>query len=137
LAGLGAIAGFAVGDACVTTRCTILQNAYPLQERVEVDVLGKRVSDETGFAPRQWIPAVSGPQATWVYGPLAVGAGVGAVVGLIAAWSIARRLVGPAVDAVHAGSHADAAGPDERAVSSDQIEPALRNRSVQRGFGHE
>ena len=46
LGGLGCIAGFAVGDACVTTRCTLVQGfpgGGPHRVRVEVDVLGARL----------------------------------------------------------------------------------------------
>jgi hypothetical protein len=132
LAALGGIGGFAVGDACVSTRCTVLQNSYPLKERVEVRVLGMAVSDETGFAPRQWIPAVSGEQAAWVYGPLAVGAAVGMAVGLVAAWGIARSRIRPSVGSVHAEARAHAERPGERGDQVVQIKPGRFDRNATR-----
>jgi hypothetical protein len=136
LVGLGCIAGFAVGDACVTTRCTLVP-VVPVgdpprwvfqgdpsrgntQVRVEVYVLGKRVSDEVGGAgatrvtPRtrreaekgltreeevrrelrylRYVRSVSPAQDAWVYRPLAAGAAAGAAAGLVVGWVIARRL---------------------------------------------
>jgi hypothetical protein len=121
LAVLGGIAGFGVGDACVVTRCTPLpapriagvpqrfEGGGRVLERVrvEVDVLGVRVSDETGFAPipregLSLVRAVSLAQAAWVYGPLAAGAAAGAAAGLVAAWGIARLLVRQPGEGVHA-----------------------------------
>jgi hypothetical protein len=98
LAAAGGIAGFAAGDACVATHTTLLQSfpgGGPQRVRVEVDVLGARVSDEIGFARVPWeglslVRAVSAAQAAWVYGPLAAGWAAGAAAGLVAAWGIAR-----------------------------------------------
>ena len=106
LAGLGGIAGFGVAEACVRTRCTLIQGfpgGGPQEVRVEVDVLGVRVSDETGFAPipregLSLVRAVSLAQAAWVYGPLATGAAVG----FVAAWGVARLLVRPSGACVQA-----------------------------------
>jgi hypothetical protein len=95
LAALGGIAGFATGDACVETHATRLHSIPGnVQEvRVEVDVLGRRVSDEVGFAPipregLSLVRAVSLRQVAWVFGPPVLGAGVG----LLAAWGVARSL---------------------------------------------
>src|SRR5262245_7696777 len=95
LAAIGSIAGFAAGEACVVTHATRLHSIPgSVQEvRVEVDILGRRVSDETGFAPipREGIAlvrAVSVKQMAWVFGPPVLGAGAG----LAAAWGIARSL---------------------------------------------
>jgi hypothetical protein len=101
LAGLGCMAGFALGDACVTTHATLIKGfpgGGPHQVRVEVDVLGKRVSDVTGLAtiPREGLSlvrAVSAAQAAWVYGPLAAGAAAGAAAGLLVSWVIARKMI--------------------------------------------
>jgi hypothetical protein len=98
LAAAGGIAGFAAGDAFVATHTALLQSfpgGGPQPVRVEVDVLGARVSDETGFARVPWeglslVRAVSAAQAAWVYGPLAAGTAAGAAAGLVAAWGIAR-----------------------------------------------
>jgi hypothetical protein len=97
LAALGGIAGFAAGDALVTTHTTLLQSfpgGGPQGMRVEVDVFGRRVSDETGFAPipregLSLVRAVSLAQVAWVFGPPLLGAGAG----LVAAWGIGRSLV--------------------------------------------
>lgn len=97
LTGFGCIAGFAVGDACVTTRCTLIQSfpgSRPQLLQVKVDVLGARVSDVSAFAtvPRgglSLVRAVSPAQALWVYGPLTAGAALGFATG----WVIARLLV--------------------------------------------
>jgi hypothetical protein len=136
LAGLGGIGGFAAGDACVTTRSTLVQGfpgGAPQRVRVEVEVLGERVSDETGFAfvPREGVElvrAVTLEQAVWVYGPLVIGAAAGvvagAVVGLVAAWLIAKLWRRPSDDAVDAEPPADAERPRAPGPSSDQIKPA-------------
>jgi len=91
LAVLGGIAGFSAGEACVATHCTILQSfpgGFPNKVRVKVDMLGVRVSEETGFAriPREGpdaVRSVSLGQAIWVGGPLAAGAAAGVVTGLV------------------------------------------------------
>src|SRR6516162_7752968 len=54
LGGLGVIAGLAVGDLLVATHCQQLgppEHANVSQVRVEIYVLGFRVSEETGMAP--------------------------------------------------------------------------------------
>ena len=54
LGGLGVIAGLAVGDLLVATHCQQLgppEHANVAQVRVEMYVLGLRVSEETGMAP--------------------------------------------------------------------------------------
>jgi hypothetical protein len=110
LGGLGAIAGFGLAESCVRTHCTLIQGfpgGGPQEVRVEVDVLGLRVSDETGFAPipgegLSSVRAVSLSQAAWVYGPLAAGVAGGAVVGSVTAWGIARLLVGQSENCVQA-----------------------------------
>ncbi len=55
LAAFGGIAGFALGYAWVTIRCTLLEGqrvaGRPGQVRLAVDAPGVRVSDETGLAP--------------------------------------------------------------------------------------
>lgn len=99
LAALGGIAGFAAGDACVTTRATLIQSmpgGDPCRVRVQVEVLGTRLSDETGWAriPREGLAlvrSVSPAQAAWVYGPLALGAAVGGALGAGIAWALGRR----------------------------------------------
>jgi hypothetical protein len=106
LGGLGCIAGFAAGDACVRTHCTLVRSlpgGGPQGVRVVVDVLGQRVNDETGFAlvPREGlflVRAVSPTQAAWVYGPLAAGAAMGTAGGLVVAWGIGRFLVKQSVE---------------------------------------
>jgi hypothetical protein len=122
LGGLGCIAGFAAGDACVRTRCTLVQGfpgGGPHRVRVEVDVLGERVSDVTGFAtiPREGLSlvrAVSPVQAAWVYGPLAVGAAAGAAAGLVVGWVIATLLVRQSGEGVHARPLGGAERPREQ-----------------------
>jgi hypothetical protein len=95
LAAIASIAGFATGDACVTTHATHLRSIPgSVQEvRVEIDILGRRVSDEVGFAPMpregiSFVRAASVKQAAWVFGPPVLGAGAG----LVGAWGIARSL---------------------------------------------
>lgn len=136
LAAFGGIAGFALGDACVTTRCTLLEGQRvpggPVRVRVEVDVLGVRVSDETGLAPLPpWarpddlgIRAVSPAQAAWRYGPPAAGAAVGVAAGLLVALGVARLWRRQSGEGVHAKSLAGAERPREQGSSSDKIKPA-------------
>lgn len=95
LAAIFGIAGFAAGDACVETHATHLHSIPGnVQEvRVEVDVLGRRVSDEVGFAPipregLSLVRAASVGQMVWVFGPPIVGAGAG----LFVAWTVAKSL---------------------------------------------
>src|SRR5207302_6759889 len=91
---------FALGAAGVTTHSTLLQSfpgGGPQKLRVEVEVLGVRVSDETGFAPMpregpSAVRAVSPDQAVWVYGPPAAVA----TVGIFAALAVVRLLVSTA-----------------------------------------
>jgi hypothetical protein len=109
LTALGGIAGFGVGDACVTTRSTLLdgfpggKEGFRGRVRVEIKVLGVPVSDETGFAllprvfQRDWqvnsgssVRAVSLTQAAWLYGPPAAGAIAGIVAGLFLSLRITR-----------------------------------------------
>jgi hypothetical protein len=121
LGGFGFVAGFAVADACVTTRCTLgwvrapdnivlslgeqgFLNSRRDLVRVEVNVLGKRVSDWTGVATvaishtpsdGTWVEEVRAglpAEAAWVFGPVAAGAGAGAATGLVVGWVIARLL---------------------------------------------
>jgi hypothetical protein len=76
---LGGIAGLTVGDACVTTRCTLLEPPHrSTPARVEVRVLGMRVSEETGYVIRDEDGEVAGlslsfEQQAWISGfPLVV-----------------------------------------------------------------
>jgi hypothetical protein len=143
LAALGGIAGFGVGDACVTTRSTLLDGFPGGKEdfrgrvRVEMHVLGVRVSDETGFAliprvfgkdwqvnPGSSVRAASLTQAAWLYGPPAAGAIAGIVAGLILSLRIARLLVRQSGEGVHAEPLAEADRPREHGPSSDSIKPA-------------
>ncbi len=123
---LGGIAGFTVGAACVTTRCTVLgPEARKDTLRVEVFLLGMQVSDETGNA----IGAVGDPtsvrflslrQAAWVYGPAAVGA----VAGLLAALGIATSLLRRSGEAVAVQPPAATDRPHGHAVPVEQAPPA-------------
>ena len=95
LTAIGSIAGFAASEACVATHATLLRSipGSTQEVRVEVDILGRRVSDETGYAqvPREgisFVRAASVKQAAWVFGPPVLGAGAG----LVGAWGIARSL---------------------------------------------
>jgi hypothetical protein len=122
---LGAIAGFLVGDAAVATRCTLLaEEGRGTPVRVEVFVLGVRVSEETGTVripddgPSS-LRALSAAQAAWVYGTPAAGA----VAGIIAALGLAASLVRQAGGGVHAEPLAEAEGPREHRSSSDKIKP--------------
>jgi hypothetical protein len=136
LPALGGIAGFVLGDACVTTRYTLLEGQRvpggPVRVRVEVDVLGVRVSDETGFAPIPLrakpddlgIRAVSSAQVAWGYGPPAIGAAAGVVAGLIVARGITRWLRRQSGEGVHAEPLAEADRPSEHGPWSDKIKPA-------------
>jgi hypothetical protein len=97
LAAIGSIAGFAAGDVCVETHATHLHSIPGnVQEvRVEVDVLGRRVSDEVGFAPipregLALVRAVSLRQVAWVFGPPVLGAGAGLLVASGLAKSLTR-----------------------------------------------
>lgn len=99
LAALCGLGGLAAGDACVTTHTTLLQGfpgGYPSHVRVEIQVLGRKVSDETGFAqlPREGLDGVcivSLKQAAWVFGLPLLGTGAG----LAATWATARILARP------------------------------------------
>lgn len=109
LAAGGGIAGFCVGETCVTTFSTLLdgfpggKDGFRGRVRVEINVLGVSVSDETGFAiiprvfsgdwqdnPGSSVRAVSLTQAAWLYGPPAAGATAGMVAGLFLSWRISR-----------------------------------------------
>ena len=87
---LGGIGGFAAGDACVTTRATLLQGGPgngPHHVRVVVEVLGGQVSDESGFvlipnAGLELVRRATPQQVPWVYGPPILGA----LIGAFAAW---------------------------------------------------
>jgi hypothetical protein len=136
LAAFGGIAGFALGDAGVTTRCTLLEGQRvpggPVRVRVEVDVLGVRVSDETGLARLPpgarpddlGIRSVSPAQAAWRYGPPAAGAAVGVAAGLLVALGVARWWRRQSGEGAHAKSRAGAARPREQGSSSDKIKLA-------------
>jgi hypothetical protein len=136
LAGLGGIAGFVLGDACVTTRYTLLQGQRvpggPVRVRVEVDVLGVSVSDETGLAPIPLrakledlgVRSVSPAQVAWGYGPPSTGSAAGVVAGLIVAWGITRLLIRQSGEGIHAEPLAEADRPSEHGPSSDKIKPA-------------
>lgn len=96
LAALGGIGGFAAGDACVTTRCTVtmgLPGGEPQGVHVEVTVFGEGVNEADGFARMPpgglgELRAITPVQAALVYGPPTVGA----LAGLLGAWILTRRL---------------------------------------------
>jgi hypothetical protein len=123
---LGAIAGLAVGAACVTT------HSFPLPDEgrgtpvmVEVYLLGVRVSEETRsvLIPAEGVSAIrslSFAQDAWLNGVPAAGA----VVGLIAAWAIAAGLVKRSGAEVAAKPLAVVDPLHEYGSSSEQIKPA-------------
>jgi hypothetical protein len=121
---LGAVAGLAVGAACVTTR------SFPLADEgkgtpvlVEVYVLGMRVSQETRavLIPAEGAAAIrslSFAQDAWLYGLPAAGA----VLGVIAAWAIAAGLAKRSGEEI-ARSLDVIDPPREHGPSSDKIKP--------------
>ena len=89
---LGAVAGFAIGDATVETRCVLLEPpSRGTLATVEVRILGVCVSKETDIAhlnedepsDGSTIRYVSVGQAAWVYGPPVLGAVVGSCAALL------------------------------------------------------
>ena len=99
---LGAVAGFAIGDSIVATRCVLLEPpSRGTLATVEVRILGVCVSKETGIAhlyedepsDGSTIRYVSVGQAAWVYGLPAMGAAIGLcsalVIGLLLCKSVA------------------------------------------------
>ena len=123
---LGGIAGFAVGDLFVQTRCNLLEppGGGFTRVSVEVYVLGMRVSDETGFVNiDNGLPSVrvlTGVQAAWVYGTQAVVAAAG----VMAALAIAAALVRQSTEDIRAAPGTSGARPRIHGYSSDQIKPA-------------
>jgi hypothetical protein len=123
---LGATAGLGVGAACVATRCTPLgDEGRGPPVRVEVYVLGVRVSEETGAVRvppdgTSAIRALSFAQDAWVYGPQAAGA----LAGIIAAWGVAAGLIKRSGALAAARPLAVFDRPREHGVSSDRVRPA-------------
>jgi hypothetical protein len=121
---LGAIAGLAVGAACVTTHSTPLANeGKGTPVLVEVYVLGVRVSQETKavLIPAEGAAAIrslSLAQDAWLHGLPAAGA----VLGVIAAWALAVGLVKRSREEV-AKSLDVVDPPREPGSSSDKITP--------------
>jgi hypothetical protein len=125
LGGLGVIAGLAVGDLLVATHCQQLappEHANVSQVRVQIYVLGLRVSEQTGMAPVPdegpgAIRFLSIGQALIVYATqIAFAAG-----GLFAALAMAHRLVKQATEATPAAPAVSQDYPPIHAYSSEQI----------------
>jgi hypothetical protein len=95
----GAIAGFALGNGIVETKCTLLEpHSRGTMASVEVRILGVLVSKENGIAhlfedeqvDGSTIRYVSARQAVWVYAPPLLGAVVGVCAAVIIATSLCR-----------------------------------------------
>jgi hypothetical protein len=124
---LGGIAGYAAGGACGTTRSTALEppGGRFARVRVEVYVLGVRVSDETRPAEipdggPAAVRSLSLAQDVWLSVPPAAGAAAG----IVAALGLAAALLRRSGKGVHAEPLAAADWPREHGSWSDRVKPA-------------
>ncbi len=118
-AGIGGIAGLAIGDACISTRCTRLEPpSRGTLMRVEVFVLGIRVSDETGIVASPEDGPVSEPgaitltQEAWVYGLPLLG-GVATAFGAVRITRLLLRLSAELADPQSADQNVTQGSPNE------------------------